>query len=420
MVVPYELKVMAASTTVQSIRGTLRFDRDPVTVLAGIDPRPPSSGNIPASPPGPSGSQVNPPDTSVAPPTEPHKPRLPFPEPTRSPDPIVGDFHVIDGIGTALLKVEADRQDQRQDGPYCPMAVTSDGKLLYLLDGSGALHRINLETLRAEAVLQTGHSGQAIAISSEGVLIGLRSARAIWVVDAQTLRVKREIPVTDVSCVASAPTLSIGYVATKGRFQVLDLKKGYVSHDVRTGIRGQGGAAQSALSSLIVSMEVSRDGRYLFAASDAIHRFRIYGERLIHEESTTRLTRGHPTGHALSPDGRWIALPAGDENSGADGRRMPVFDSAQLGRAALTLSTGAHPCAIGFDPKTGRMYVPDYDKMNVFSPRGRLQRQARLGFMGLRKIIALPIGERYIVWARGRIAVCDLQPKRLSELLKAE
>ena len=68
---------------------------------------------------------------------------------------------------------------------------------------------------------------------------------------------------------------------------------------------------------------------------------------------------------------------------------------------------------------TGRIYAHDHDSMKVFSPRGRLELTLkRIRGSDVYQIAALPIGDRFLLWTDGNIAIWDLQPDRMSQLLQ--
>jgi hypothetical protein len=168
---------------------------------------------------------------------------------------------------------------------------------------------------------------------------------------------------------------------------------------------------QDVLTSNMLSMHMTNDGKHLFTGDLAIRRFRVEGNDLIYEQSSARLANGHTTHFALSSDGKWTAMPTGGGQG--SGYNIFVFDPSDLLRPRFSLVNGAYPCAIGFDPKTGHIYSANRNLLNVFDAQGHCLTEFNLGMQDVHRITVHPQGERFVVWSSTKIVYCDLDLERM-------
>jgi hypothetical protein len=130
--------------------------------------------------------------------------------------------------------------------------------------------------------------------------------------------------------------------------------------------------------------------------SQRISRYRLENENLIYEDTSENLGHGNTTHFVVSADRNFAAMPTGGGNG--IGYGITVLDGMNLTQQRLVLNNGAYPCAIGFDPKTGNIYSPNHEKMNIFGPRGGKLEEISHGQWGICRLIVDPQGGRFLVW----------------------
>jgi len=308
----------------------------------------------------------------------------------------------------------------RRDGNRAPMVFAPDGRHFYLLDAQNTLHKIAGD-LTEDVSLDTGAACDDLSFSKAGLLVALNSAQAVWVVDPASLEVLREIPVQGLRHVAGSPGTAIGFAdgtasedaepSPRGAAQLsmIDFSKGACLHRIenRFGESGTNGSlvfdARGIFEGLL-AMQMTREGKYLYLGGQEIKRFRLQGEDLFFEEASRSLRRGFTTHFVISGDGKFAAMPSGAGNAAS--YDIVVLDATRLDQQLLALENGAYPCAIGFDAKTGNIYSPNHEEMNIFSPRGGKLAQIVLKDNDVRRIAVHPGGERFLAWGQKRITYC--------------
>ena len=337
-----------------------------------------------------------------------YKPQVAFPKPETRDALLSGTRYEIDGMPAVNLKqIVTTREKDRR---FAPMVFSPDGRWLYVLDGNNVIHKLNAENLREEAILATGAECSDIAWSKEGLLVGVPSLLALWVLNADTLSVKFEIPADSVDRVAASATQNIGYAASQRGLHVVDLQNGqplYFIDAMRlpaariTHVRTWNGQ--------IYAMQVFDDAKYLFTRTvGQIHRLRIEGEHLFLEESTEDLVDGMATYFSASNDRNWIALPAEGRRIGSS-PGIAIYDRQKLDRHILGIETGGEPLAIGFDSKTGNIYAPVDSKFHIFGQRGGKIKTLESPLTSVRRILVHPAGERVFLWSEQGLTALDVK-----------
>ncbi len=108
----------------------------------------------------------------------------------------------------------------------------ADGKSFYVLNADGLLRRIDPATGKADKEQDFGRKCTNLAMSAEGLLISVRDAQEVWVVDPDNLAtVKKKISVPALTRVSAGVNSSFAVAGSGGGFGkggliVLDLKKG--------------------------------------------------------------------------------------------------------------------------------------------------------------------------------------------------
>jgi S1-C subfamily serine protease/antitoxin (DNA-binding transcriptional repressor) of toxin-antitoxin stability system len=294
------------------------------------------------------------------------------------------------------------------DRARAPMTFSPDGKYIFLIDGENKLHKIATEDLREIAALDTQAECNALSLSKAGLLVAVHSGNVVWVVDPQSLKVVREITVEGLQLVAGSPGTPIGFASGRAartetnpggaaELDMINFEKGTFLHRIKSGYSvGTAPDGRPVVDISPLAMQMTPEGKYLYLGGQRITRYRLQDENLIYEDTSNNLANGHTTHFVVSADRNFAAMPTGAGNGMGYG--IAVLDGMDLTRQKLVLNNGAYPCAIGFDPKTGNIYSPNHNTMNIFSPRGGKLEAISHGQWDIHRLIVDPQGGRFLVW----------------------
>ena len=330
----------------------------------------------------------------------PDKPALMFPQPKKSGETTIvnknqsGQYEIFE---LKLLATAARPHHWMRR----PALFSKDGKWIYAVDGRDVLHKVNSTTLVDEIVLDLGAVCDMLALSKQGLVVGLKSTGSLWVIDPDTLNVIREIPLPNASVLAASPASSIIAVfcnePTDARvMNIVDVASGQVVHRLTTG-RSNSPRVENKrlLDDVVPDMIMSHDGKHLFAQVQQIERYRLEGADLIYEESGEEKRNNDLGFLALSNDDKWVAM-----------NRGTVLDATSLTQVRVRLSP-QNTGSIGFDSKTGNIYTAGRNTLDTISPRGGKLVETRLPNDGDHYVIVHPQGERILLWAQGKVMYCD-------------
>jgi S1-C subfamily serine protease len=291
--------------------------------------------------------------------------------------------------------------------PGC-MCWSPDGKAFYFLQGDeGVLRRVAVNGLREEMRLDVRKRCTWLSPSGEGLLLTVADVQEVWVLDPDTLKVKRRLEAPSVQRCVSAPGLSVAVAVNAGDdARVFDLKPGGTSRDFHT--RSFGKNVNYRFPTL------TPDGKYLFTmgGTEQLIRFRVEGTGLALDEMSPRIAQ-NGQGIAVSPDGKYVCLPSG----GGNYQGLPnhpevrpystyVYAVDNLRKPAFTLHQGNYPRAVAFDPKAGAIYAQNFENQLVlFSPTGVRRQEHPLSERGdeVKQFLVHPEGGRLIVLTERRV-----------------
>jgi len=291
------------------------------------------------------------------------------------------------------------------------MLWSKDGRFLYLLESTGALRKISVPEWKEEKVLQTRQVGRYLAQSAQGLLVGLPAVGKIWVVDPDSLAVKKQIPMPTFSALTAAPSSDYAYAILQSGsgydLAVIDVAKGEVvkTYNAREVQREQGEQIKKNPRSVVLvnfgHVKMTPDGTYLFVESfECLHRFRVEGANLLYEEIGARIGSNVRT-IEVSPDSRYVAMPSGGGNGSGYGTF--IYRIGDLSQPAVTVAGGAYPQTLAFDKAAGLLYTQNHSKqLLVFTPGGLLQADYTFASAsgmdnGTQHIVAHPDGYRLLV-----------------------
>jgi hypothetical protein len=288
--------------------------------------------------------------------------------------------------------------------PRC-LCWASDGKSFYCLEQTGILRRVAVDGLKETLQAQLGIPANWLTLSHEGLLVASAAVQQVWVLDPQTLQVKRKISVPRVQVVASAPSLSVAFATSKEDFadellSVLDLRSGRIVQQYRSRLPN---------NRVLLGYKfptVTPDGKYLFTLGglEALHRFRIKGQLLIYEQSSPRIAQN---GQAIevSPDSKLVCLPSGGGNYGANLYSTFIYAVNNLAAPVVVIESGPYPRALGFAPKQKRIYAQNAThQLILFTYKGIKEKEYALpGADEVRQILPHPAGDKVLLLTRSRL-----------------
>jgi DNA-binding beta-propeller fold protein YncE/DNA-directed RNA polymerase subunit RPC12/RpoP len=279
---------------------------------------------------------------------------------------------------------------------------TKDGGAFFALTSDGVLSRVALKGFVEEKRLEMGRAGACLALSAEGLLATMPDLQEVWVIDPESLAVKKRIAAAGVLRAVSAPGLKVAIAAGKDSVAVLDLVKGEVVSQFKN-IPSQ-------------FARVTPDGKYYFAQSklEELCGYRIDGTSLVEYQKTARIAQKGQS-ICVSPDGKFICLPSADGNAGAGAYATFVYAIDNLKKAEFTLTTGAYPQTVAFDPAGELIYAQKSGKqLMVYTMRGAKVKEYSLAAeRGVsdqpRQFVPHPKGKRLLVLAGKHLLFIELE-----------
>jgi hypothetical protein len=311
------------------------------------------------------------------------------------------------------------------------LAAAADGHAFYALDGGGLVRRIAWNQFKEERRIELGHKAAWLAVSAEGPVVTLPDLQEAWVLDPVSLKIKARISLPGVIRVTAAPALAYGVAVSKaagtgpaaripGRggelLQIFGLKR---AGTVKT-YHPQDFPAHSILG--LNDPVLTPDGKYLFTQDGStLSKWQVGDGRLIYKETSERIGSGAKPAIHVSPDGAYVCLTSGGGNlrnqpnhpdPGAYGTY--VYAVGDLKRPAFTITQGAYPAAVAFDPKAKLVYAQNIDTpLLAFSMAGAKSAEFKLGGgrrleNEVRQFLTHPAGGQVLVLQGDRLTFVNL------------
>lgn len=358
----------------------------------------------------------------VAPPPKPpkkgRKPRKPRTPDSKEAAPVVppATTPVAVAANRSLLSAprpvdDATVREVDVTGVLPEMRWSTDGKLLYLLNQTGALRKIEVPSFKEVLVLNTGQVCSSLAVSAQGLLLGLPAIQEVWLLDSESFAIKKRITVPNLRVVvgshsSSRAYASVGAAATEAQLCVIDLEAGKVFPPLAA--RNVPADAKTARDGGLLpgfnKLVLSDDGRYLFGeTANRVTRMRVGGDTVLFEQSTEAL--GSVGRIEVSPDSRFVATPRGG------GRRFPskvtppptnIYRITDLSAPSAAIPEGAVPTPVGFDDATTSVYTSTfYQQLLIFTSAGVQGQGYKIAKPGTRvsQFLPHPSGHKVLVMA---------------------
>ena len=289
---------------------------------------------------------------------------------------------------------------------------SKNGQAFFALSGTGILRRMDLKGVE-ERRLELGRACSCLAMSAEGLIVTVPQLQEAWVIDADTLEVKKRVPAPGAVQVVSSPRLSIAIASRisnepwKGmdlQLMILDLVKGEpVAHYDRPG----------------KFAAVSPDGKFLFTQSgEQLQRFRIEGQKLIEEETSQPIALRQGLGIVISPDSKHVCLVShmGNHTVPGFGKSTYVFTLNKLQAPAFWVPMGPYCQTLGFDPKGGHVFSHvAYKTLEVYSYEGKKQKEVPIKLANpgpTYQILPHPDGDKLLIRQHLEVLLVDLSGRK--------
>jgi hypothetical protein len=324
------------------------------------------------------------------------KPDLPKEKPGPEPITLQGDTTKVDDLTVTPIKL-----DTKLLLPCLSWADTK-GSAFFTADAHGVVQRISFPDLKLERVKDFERKCTGLAVSSEGVLLSFPDPQQVWLLDLQTLDVRKKIDVPGVKGVAATPASHVG-VAAGDKIYAVDLKTGAVHactlpEDASIGV-GFNGPVMTA------------DGQYVFTTGlEAMCRFKVVAGKLRYEEISPRIANGHvAVGIQVSPDSKLVCLPSRNGNYVSKGYGVYIYPVTTFKKAELLLDPGPHPGAVAFDPAAGYIYASGAGgPFTVFSPAGIPKKSYKVPGNEPRQYLPHPGGSKVILFLDNKVLLVEI------------
>lgn len=319
-----------------------------------------------------------------------------------------------------------------------PMVYSPDGKWLYLVDGNQVLRKLDASTFVEAVSLNLQQVCSGLAISRAGLVASIESARALWVLDAETLEVQRQIPLSDVLLLTASPASDLGFAVTfppervsvghPSQLVMLDFAKGKQLHVIKSFYGTHPQSIQIDDRPIFTShpkptdLGQTADGKTLLFGTNKLSKFRLEGTDLVFEQASTEHRLHAASQFVLSTDGKRLLMRADIGN--ISDYFVGLFDVADLSKPLSLLSGEIKNASLGLDPKTQNIYAPIDNPgvpgvpevaVRIFSPAGGKIATGGVPDHGPWRILVHPAGERFILWSFTRIFAVSVHPESRSE-----
>jgi hypothetical protein len=249
------------------------------------------------------------------------------------------------------------------------------------LSRSGRLHRIADSSLEELRRLDIGQGCGQLTMSGEGLLVTLPRLEEVWVIDPDSLAVRRRIGVAGLRAVVSGPDLAIAFAFARdgdGDSPLrIDLTTGLVS---AVALFQASDGAGNVQAHNFRNPALTADGRFMFAAGATPVRYRVEEDRLTFETADMR-AQSRSLETVISSDGRWVSAAS------------HVYPADDLNRPAFSLPATA--TAVGFDTAGQRVFVSSRDHLlTIYDLTGRRGPTAALPdrHASVRQLLVHPAG----------------------------
>ena len=258
---------------------------------------------------------------------------------------------------------------------------SEDGQRLYVVESSRWLIEIRVQDWMLLRRVRLWISSRPTAVSrcQAGLLVSRRSSNnglTVLLIDPQAMCGKRQFEMPGVANIAASPTSSSWYALKQpdDACLVLDASSNSPTPNAQSAVLMS--PAERGDSTGSRSIAVTPDGRFLlYLNGSGLHRYRIEGERLRHEESVERLSLGGAD-LDVSLDSKY-AVCRGDRSILNRTAALPdawcILDVAKLAKPMGTIWYDGLCPPVTLDPVTGNTYVFGTKGLGVIGRDGQVK-----------------------------------------------
>ncbi len=198
---------------------------------------------------------------------------------------------------------------------------SQDGMQLFLCEGGQGVRRLDAPGFDHELRMESQWAVSSIALCKRGLLAAVPELQEVWLLDPETLALRRRMDVPRAGLVVSSPVLDLAFVAlreTEDQVAVLNVESGLLvgSASSRQQFAFSRVRMREERENPIRRLWVAPDGRFLFAQCEqGLCRLAIEGSQLSCEEAH-RCPNPPEAGVAVSADSSVIAVPGAVPNWG--------------------------------------------------------------------------------------------------------
>ncbi|MCI0638103.1 MAG: hypothetical protein L0Y72_02845 [Gemmataceae bacterium] len=286
----------------------------------------------------------------------------------------------------------------------CMLWGDKAGGTLYTLERSGVVRKILVPGFTEARSLDIESKCDWLTLSNQGLAVTVSGKQEVWLLDPDTLEVKKKMPAATIKQAVSAPNLNVAYVTNGTQLAILDLAKGKLG---------------AAIKGEYENLAVTPNGGYLLAASDKIFRYKIAKSGAIKpEEAGPAIAEGRRgSGLMLSPDGELVCLPTGGGNRTGLPLHPPaksystfIYPVKNLKKPDCVIEQGGYPEVVGFDPAAKLIYAQGGDfALMVFNYGGIKKKEYRSNDVrGVRQYLPHPDGRKLLLLAESQLSWIEL------------
>jgi hypothetical protein len=284
------------------------------------------------------------------------------------------------------------------------------GSAFLTLDQNGVLRRISFPELKVEKQQDLDRKCSGLAVSAEGPLVAVPDPQQVWLIDSDTLAVKKKIDVPGVRNVAGTRASSVA-VASGSKIYSLDLKKGEAAPYEIPKQAGAGAGVNGPV--------MTPDGKYVFTTGlGGMLRFSLTGGKLRYEESSPGLVNGPVfVGVQVSPDSRLVCLPSRNGNYGASkDYGVFLYPVDTFKKPEMALETGMFPGAVIIDPRAGAIYATGGGgPLTVFSLHGVPKKSYKVPAADVRQHLLHPDGGKFLLFLGDKVWSVEVPRKKAAD-----
>ena len=291
---------------------------------------------------------------------------------------------------------------------HCMTWADKEGKAFFVLDSNGLLKKVSFPDFKVLKTKDFERKCAWMALSSEGLLITAPEPKEVWILDTDSLEVKRKMEVPGLLRAVGAPASAVGVASNGKALFVLPLKKGKPIPVI---------AAKDFLSAGFTNPVMSPNGEYVFAQGgiEQLFRYRFVKGRLKFEEKSDRIAQGRiGSGIQVSPDSTRVCLPCGGGNYGAKPAYSTyVYSVKSFKKVDFTLEQGAYPLTVGFDSKGGYVFAQNRTKdFILYGMTGIKKKEYAIDpKQDVRQYLAHPEGNKVLMLNASKIYLVEVPPK---------